>query len=97
VKAITVTLSIVLPILGASILGIGLSVSQADSALARQQQQEHRLRGQVAALQAQLHGEHKDVLTCRDLFGMGLASYWVDGNYNLQSAPVSLPSHCINR
>jgi hypothetical protein len=65
----------------------------------RQQQagQAGRVRSVLASQAARLTGLHRDLITCGDLQGLGLQSYWQDSSYNLQSIPVPLPPHCINR
>lgn len=54
----------------------------------------------ITAQQAKLAGGHRDLITCADIQSLissgGLANYWQDSNYNLQSTPDTLPAHCVN-
>lgn len=59
--------------------------------------QEASIMRQLAATTAKLNGSAADVITCADLQNLGLQTYWLDSNYNLQSNTLPLPEHCINR
>ncbi len=64
---------------------------------AHARQDQRVIRTQESTLTARVNGQHRDLITCGDLQNLGLASYWQDSNYNLQSNPIILPGHCINR
>ncbi len=84
-------------LLGAYATITSISQHTQTSQLRSQLTQAERL---ITAQQAKLAGSHRDLITCADMQTLisngGLASYWQDSSYNLQSTPDALPAHCVN-
>jgi hypothetical protein len=77
--------------------GLGWNSVSQQSQITRLTHQVRTDNAQLATQEARLSGDHRDTITCNDLLGFDLTSYWQDSSYLLQSSPIPLPAHCINR
>lgn len=93
--------SIVAVMLGAVGLTFGIiersHVDHQARLIATLQHHQARLQREMIAILPKVSGAARDIITCGDLQNMYLQSYYVDSNSNLQSTPIPLPQHCINR
>lgn len=100
---IAVTIALALVVLALGILTYMAGRQHADIVQARTQINQQK--AQIASLRNELGGRisgiHRDLITCSDISSMinagDIASYYMDPNFNLQTFPANLPSHCINR
>ena len=94
-KTFSIIASSVIAVLIITVTTLSLIVT---SALTRDTQDITNLQHRNANLTSRINGEHRDLITCGDFSNLGLQSYYLNTNaWTLDSYPVDLPRHCINR